>query len=136
MPFSLKDLEQLSQYKNHTIKFDGYDYWWYSKIDNKWSLHCIKPFKSYQQGLEYIKYWLVKYAQEVINNEAIFERITDNVIKDVNIYEIANSNLKPLNKVIKILEIRPNLNQTEISEYLNITKMAVSKHFKKLKYVR
>lgn len=136
MPYSLKDKEQLSQPNNHTIKFDGFDYWWFSCLNNRWSLHCIKPFTSHLQALHHIKYWLVKYAQEVANNDAIFERITDNVIKDVKIYEIANSNLKPLNKVIQILEIRPNLNQTEISQYLNISKMAISKHFKKLKYVR
>jgi hypothetical protein len=134
MPYSIKEIEQLANPRNHDIKFDGYDYWWYSNINGKWSLHCIKPFKSHYKALYYIKYWLVKYSQEVANNESIFERITNNVINDVRIYDVVNSNVKTIEKVISILNIKPYLTQTEISEYLGISKMAISKHFKKLKY--
>ena len=134
MPYTLKDIEQLASTRNHDIKFDGYDYWWYSRIDGKWSIHCIKPFKSHLKALHYIKYWLVKYNQEIANNESMFERITDNVMNDVRIYDIAKSDLKTIDKVIAILDIKPYLNQTEISHYLDISKMAISKHLKKLKY--
>lgn len=134
MPYTLKQLEQLANVNNHDIKFDGYDYWWFSRIDNKWSLHCIKPFKTHLKALSYIKYWLFKYSQEVANNEAMFERITTNVMNDVRIYDIVNSKLKTIDKVVAILDIKPYLNQTDISEYLRISKMAISKHFRKLKY--
>lgn len=137
MPYTLREIEQLSNPRNHDIKYDGFDYWWYSCIDGKWSIHCIKPFKSHLKALHYIKYWLVKYSQEVANNDAMFERITNNVMNDVRIYDIVNNpNLKTIEKVIQILDIKPHLTQTEISEYLEISKMAISKHFKKLKYVK
>lgn len=134
MLYNLKELEQLANPNNHDIKFDGYDYHWYSCINGKWSLHCIKPFKTHLKALSYIKYWLVKYSQEVANNEAMFVRITNNVMNDVRIYDIAKSDLKTIDKVIAILDIKPYLNQTEISHYLDISKMAISKHLKKLKY--
>lgn len=134
MPYTLKEIEQLASPRNQDIKFDGYDYWWYSRIDGKWSIHCIKPFKSHLKALHYIKYWLVKYNQEIANNESMFERITNNVMNDVRIYDIAKSDLKTIDKVIAILDIKPYLNQTEISHYLDISKMAISKHIKKLKY--
>lgn len=134
MPYNLKELEQLANPNNHDIKFDGFDYHWHSRINGKWSLHCIKPFETHLKALSYIKYWLVKYSQEVANNEAMFERITNNVMNDVRIYDIVNNNeLKTIEKVIAILDIKPYLNQTEISEYLGITKMSISKHFKKIK---
>jgi hypothetical protein len=134
MPYNLKELEQLANPNNHDIKFDGFEFHWFSRIDNKWSLHCIKPFKTHLKALSYIRYWLVKYSQEIANNEAMFERITNNVINDVRIYDIAKSDLKTIEKVIAILDIKPYLNQTDISEYLGISKMAISKHFRKLKY--
>lgn len=134
MPYNLKELEQLANPNNHDIKFDGFDYHWLSRINGKWSLHCIKPFETHLKALSYIKYWLVKYSQEVANNEAMFERITNNVMNDVRIYDIAKSDLKTIDKVIAILDIKPYLNQTEISDYLGISKMAISKHLRKLKY--
>lgn len=134
MPYNLKELEQLANPNNHDIKFDGFEFHWFSRIDNKWSLHCIKPFETHLKALSYIRYWLVKYSQEIANNEAIFERITNNVINDVRIYDIAKSDLKTIEKVTAILDIKPYLNQTEISDYLGISKMAISKHLRKLKY--
>lgn len=134
MPFALKEVEQLSNPRNHDIRFDGYDYWWYSCINGKWSIHCIKPFETHLKALSHIKYWLIKYAQEVANNEAIFNNMINKVMNDVRIYDIArNENLKTIDKVTAILDIKPYLNQTEISEYLGITKMSISKHFKKIK---
>jgi hypothetical protein len=134
MPYNLKELEQLANANNHDIKFDGFEFHWFSRIDNKWSLHCIKPFETHLKALSYIRYWLVKYSQEIANNEAMFERITNNVINDVRIYDIAKSDLKTIEKVTAILDIKPYLNQTEISDYLGISKMAISKHLRKLKY--
>ena len=134
MPYTIREIEQLANVNNHDIKFDGYDYHWFSRIDNKWSLHCIKPFRTHLKALSYIKYWLIKYSQEVANNDAMFERITNNVMNDVRIYDIVNSDIKTIDKVVAILDIKPYLNQTEISHYLVISKMAISKHFRKLKY--
>ena len=134
MPYTIREIEQLANVNNHDIKFDGYDYHWFSRIDNKWSLHCIKPFKTHLKALSYIKYWLIKYSQEVANNDAMFERITNNVMNDVRIYDVVNSDIKTIDKVVAILDIKPYLNQTDISEYLGISRMAISKHFKNIKY--
>jgi hypothetical protein len=134
MPYTIREIEQLANVNNHDIKFDGYSYHWFSRIDGKWSLHCIKPFKTHLKALSYIKYWLFKYSQEVANNDAMFERITNNVMNDVRIYDIVNSNIKTIDKVVAILDIKPYLNQTDISEYLGISRMAISKHFKNIKY--
>lgn len=133
MPYKLRELQQLVNPSNHKIRFDGYDYWWYSYVDGRWSLHCIKPFKSHFKALHYIRYWLVKYSQEMANNEVIFDNMIDNVMNDVRIYDIVNdTELKTIDKVVAILDIKPHLSQTEISEYLGCSRNAINKHFKKL----
>jgi DNA-binding MarR family transcriptional regulator len=60
--------------------------------------------------------------------------MVNNVMDEVRIYDIANNtNLKTIDKVVAILNINPYLNQVELAEYLNVTKMGICKQLKKLK---
>jgi hypothetical protein len=132
--FSNEEIKQLAKPNNHKIKFDGYDYWWYTKINGKWDVHCIEPFKTHLKAIKAIKYWLVQYAKMDAENEMTFEKMVNNVMDEVRIYDIANNtNLKTIDKVVAILNINPYLNQVELAEYLNVTKMGICKQLKKLK---
>ena len=131
--YSVNQLMKLSNIENHKIKFDGYDYWWYAIKDNSYELHCIKPFSDYKTVLSYIKYWIPAYNELVINNDNAVSKMVNDVMNDVRIYDIVNSDLKTIDKVISILDIKPYLSQTEIAEYLNISKMAINKHIKRIK---
>jgi hypothetical protein len=133
MKFNLKEIESLSRPQNHTIKFDGYDFWWYSRINNKWSIHCINSFESRLKALSYIKFWLNQYQNDVINSELFLGKVTDSLADEFRIYDIVkNENYSTFTKVQEIHNINNKLSQTEISNYLNLTKKAVNKHFLKL----
>ena len=134
MPFSIKEIEKIANPDNHKIVYDNYDYWWFSNKCNHWELHCVKPFKSYLIAIQHVKYWVPQYNEMLAKRELSFDRIINDIKNDVRIYDIKNSNIKTIDKVISILDIKPYLNQTEISEILGTSKMAISKHLKKLKY--
>jgi hypothetical protein len=133
MKFSNLEIENLSRARNHTIEFDGFDWWWYSCKKDKWELHCIRPFSDYKKALAYLKYWLVQYEKKVEDNNVQIERITDKIFDQVRIYDIVNSNKKTIDKIIDIYAIKPFATQVELSDYLNISKMAICKQLKKLK---
>ncbi|BDB52022.1 hypothetical protein [Flavobacterium ammonificans] len=133
MKFSNKEIDNLSRTYNHKIEFDGYDFWWYSYKKDKWELHCIKPFKNYSKAIEYIKFWLNKYVLMISNDNESIDKITNDVIDQVRIYDIVNSNMKTIDKIFEIYTIKPFLSQIELGEYLNISKMAISKQLKKVR---
>lgn len=131
MKFSNREIDNLSRPSNHKIEFDGYDFWWHSYKKDKWELHCIKPFSNYKKAIEYIKYWLQQYALMISNDNDAINKITDNVIDQVRIYDIVNSNKSTFEKICNIYAIKPFATQVELGEYLNISKMAISKQLKK-----
>ena len=132
--FSKLEIKDLAKPNNHKIKYDGFDFWWFSKINGKWSLHCIEPFESHLKAIKSIKYWLVQYAKMDAENDMSFDKMINNVLNEVKIYDIANNkDLKTLDKVVAILDINPYLNQVELAEYLNLSKMGICKQLKNLK---
>ena len=135
MKFSNREIDNLSRPSNHKIEFDGYDFWWHSYRKDKWELHCIKPFSNYKKAIEYIKYWLQQYALMISNDNDAIDKITDNVIDQVRIYDIVNSNKSTFEKICDIYAIKPFATQVELGEYLNISKMAISKQLKKTRTV-
>lgn len=130
--YSNEQIKQLSFPNNHTIKYDGYDYWWFSKVDYKWQLHTLKCFKSHLEALSFIKYWVTQYSIIDEKNNKVYSKMINKVMDEVRIYDIVKSKTNTLEKITSILDINPYLNQTELSEYLNITKMAISKQLKKI----
>ena len=133
MKFSNREIDILSRPSNHKIEFDGYEFWWHSYKKDKWELHCIKPFSNYKKAIEYIKYWLQQYALMIFNDNDAINKITDNVIDKVRIYDIVNSNKSTFEKICDIYAIKPFATQVELGEYLNISKMAISKQLKKVR---
>ncbi len=134
MPFSKEHIEQLAKLINHKITFDGFDYWWYSRLDGKWGIQSINSFKDYKKAYHYIYYWLGKYRRKAAKNDSDFDILIENVKNEIEIYDVVKKDIPTLDKVIEIHSIKPNANQTEIADYLGKSKMAISKHFKKLKY--
>ena len=133
MPFTETQLTHLSKPKNHKIKYDGYDYWWYSKQNNKWQKHCIKSFDTAKEVYGYIKYWMHKYQKQSAKNELHLSKIVDNVMNEVRIYDIAKSDLKTIDKIERILCFKPYATPTELTEYLHLSKQNIGKHLKNLK---
>ena len=133
MAYCESDLEDLIRIKNHKIIYDGYEYWWHSYKSGSWSLHCVKPFSDYKSALHYIRYWLHQYLQMLIDEEAKHNRITCEVIDQVRIYDIVNSNKSTFDKVSEIYAIKPFLTQEEAGKMLRMSKMTISRTLRQLK---
>ena len=133
MAYSYSDLEDLSRIKNHKIIYDGYEYWWHSYKSGSWSLHFIKPFNDYKSALAYIRYWVYKYSLMLIDEDTEINRITNEVIDQVRIYDIVNSNKNTYNKICEIYTIKPNLTQEEAGKMLGMSKMTISRKLRQLK---
>jgi hypothetical protein len=133
MQYTFKELDALSKPYNHKIVYDGYEYWWHSFLNNGWRLHCVKSFSNHKKVIEHIQYWIHKYSLMVSIDNSELERITNEVIDQVRIYDIVNSGMKTIDKVNLIYTIKPFATQVEVSQLLNISKMAISKHLKKIR---
>lgn len=135
MKFNNREIDNLSRPHNHKIEFDGYDFWWHSYKKDKWELHCIKPFSNYKKAIGYIKYWLQQYALMISKDNDTINKITNDVIDQVRIYDIVNSNMKTVDKIYEIYTIKPFASGVELGKYLNISKMAISKQLKKVRNI-
>ena len=95
--WTLEELESLTKIKNHRIMFDGYEYYWVRKLNEKWERHFIINFKTKEKAFSYLKYNISKWRKELLKlknkleNNASYkdlERILDVQVKT---YKIVNS---------------------------------------------
>lgn len=133
MKFTTQQNRNLSKFENHKIVYDGYDYWWHSRKEDKFTLHCIIPFNNYKTLLINIKCWLPKYLKDSIDSDCIDSMLKDLFI-DVKIKDIANNiKIDTNNKIKLILELKPDIKPKELSLLLNVTKMTISRKLKPYK---
>ena len=133
MKYNSEECSYLYKIENHKIVYDGYNFWWYSKKnkDEDFTIHCIKPFKEYKTILSYIYFWMPKYYKtSIIENKV--DLMINELLNDIKIKDIANSNIKTNEKIKLILELNPNIKVKDLCNLLNISKMAISKHLKKI----
>jgi hypothetical protein len=134
MKYTIEQYKILSKIENHKIIFDGYDYWWYSKKHKTedFTVHCIIPFNDYKNILVNIYYWVPKYYKLSISLDCV-ELMLQELFVDIQIKNISNSKDYKTNKKIKLIsELNPNIRIKELCLLLNISKVAISKHLKKI----
>lgn len=129
--FTLQELKDLKELQNHKIEFDGYNYIWYSKINNNWNIHSIKLFDDYKQPFSWIKFniaiWEKQYNKLVLKENRKHIR---QVKKELKIaYKLHNikrqAELSNTNKVNEILKIKPDISNSKICELLGLSRMQV-----------
>ena len=64
--WTLEELESLTKIKNHRIMFDGYEYYWVRKLNEKWERHFILNFKTKEKAFSYLKYNIGKWSKELL----------------------------------------------------------------------
>lgn len=134
MNYTLDEYRHLCYEDNHKIVFDGYDYWWHSKKDKEFTLHCIQPFSDYKKAVLSIKFWLPKYKRLAINPIDCIDTMIKQLKVEDKIYEIANNKDFSLTKKVGlIIAINPNILQKELVVLLDVTRMTISRQIKLFK---
>ena len=137
--WTLEELESLTKIKNHRIMFDGYEYYWVRKLNEKWERHFIINFKTKEKAFSYLKYnigkWrkeLLKLKNELENNASYkdLERILDVQVK---IYKIVNSGMPTIERINHIRLVNEDITVSELSNLLDVKSSIIYRHLRTLK---
>jgi len=137
--WTLEELESLTKIKNHKIMFDGYEYYWVRKLNEKWERHFILNFKTKEKAFSYLKYnigkWrkeLLKLKNELENNASYkdLERILDVQVKT---YKIVNSGMPTIERINHISLVNEDITVSELSKLLDVKSSIIYRHFRTLK---
>ena len=137
--WTLEELESLTKIKNHRIMFDGYEYYWVRKLNEKWERHFILNFKTKEKAFSYLKYnigkWrkeLLKLKNELENNASYkdLERILDVQVKT---YKIVNSGMPTIERINHIRLVNEGITASELSNLLNVKSSIIYRHLRTLK---
>ena len=136
--WSIEDLKILTQIKNHKIMFDGYEYYWISKLKDEWEKHFILNFKDKEKAISYLKYSLAKWDKDLYNKTIKEERTSSyrEIIRMLNIQEkifkITKSSLPTIEKINHIRLVNKGITVNELSNLLNLKSSIVYRHIRKL----
>lgn len=137
--WSIEDLKILTQIKNHKIMFDGYEYYWISKLKDEWEKHFILNFKDKEKAISYLKYSLAKWDKDLYNKTIKEERTSSyrEIIRMLNIqekiYKITKSSLPTLEKINHIRLVSKGITADELSKLLSLKNSIIYRHIRTLK---
>ena len=137
--WSTEHLQSLTQIKNHKILFDGYEYYWVRKLEDKWERHFILNFANKKKAFHYLKYNIRKWQEELnvrlkITNKALcykdLEMMLDIQEKTI---KTANSTLPTIEKINHIKLIKEDISIEELESLLDIKRSIIYRHIRALK---
>ena len=137
--WTLEELESLTKIKNHRIMFDGYEYYWVRKLNEKWERHFIINFKTKEKAFSYLKYNIGKWRKELLKlknkleNNASYkdlERILDVQVKT---HKIVNSGMPTIERINHIRLVNEGITVSELSNLLDVKSSIIYRHFRTLK---
>ena len=137
--WTLEELESLTKIKNHRIMFDGYEYYWVRKLNEKWERHFIINFKTKEKAFSYLKYNIGKWRKELLKlknkleNNASYkdlERILDVQVKT---YKIVNSGMPTIERINHIRLVNEDITVSELSNLLDVKSSIIYRHLRTLK---
>ena len=137
--WTLEELESLTKIKNHRIMFDGYEYYWVRKLNEKWERHFILNFKTKEKAFSYLKYNISKWRKELLKlkneleNNASYkdlERILDVQVKT---HKIVNSGMPTIERINHIRLVNEDITVSELSNLLDVKSSIIYRHFRTLK---
>jgi len=137
--WTLEELESLTKIKNHRIMFDGYEYYWVRKLNEKWERHFILNFKTKEKAFSYLKYNISKWRKELLKlkneleNNASYkdlERILDVQVKT---HKIVNSGMPTIERINHIRLVNEDITALELSNLLDVKSSIIYRHLRTLK---
>mgnify|MGYP006097625071 FL=1 len=137
--WTLEELESLTKIKNHKIMFDGCEYYWKRKLNEKWERHFILNFKTKEKAFSYLKYNIGKWRKELLKlknkleNNASYkdlERILDVQVKT---HKIVNSGMPTIERINHIRLVNEGITASELSNLLDVKSSIIYRHLRTLK---
>jgi hypothetical protein len=121
--WSTEHLRQLKEITNHKVIYDGYEFVWLSKIDNKWQRHYIDNFKDYNKPMSWIYFNINKWNKEYEQRSLSYMKNMQLDLEiEVRITEISReANIKTKEKIEEIVKLKPSINNQEIADILGVT---------------
>jgi len=137
--WSTEHLKILTQVDNHKIMYDGYEYYWLSKLEDDWERHFILNFEDSKKAFHYLKYNIDKWQNElnVRLEKTVVAESYKQLIKMLDTQEkitkTVNSVLPTIEKINHIKLINEGVSAEELSSLLNVKKSIIYRHIRTLK---
>ena len=137
--WTLEELESLTKIKNHRIMFDGYEYYWVRKLNEKWERHFIINFKTKEKAFSYLKYNISKWRKELLKlkneleNNASYKDLERILDVQVKIYKIVNSGMPTIERINHIRLVNEDITVSELSNLLDVKSSIIYRRFRTLK---
>lgn len=125
-------LKQLKDITNHKVIYDGYEFVWMSKLDGNWNRHYTTNFDNYNKPMSWIHTSIYKWNKEYKNRYSQYlEDMGRSLEIDIRIKEISRvANIKTKQKILEILNLKPDINNKDISDILGVTIRTIERHRK------
>ena len=132
--WSDKQLTALCEPKNHKIVYDGYEFWWYHKLEGKkWELHYINGFEDWKKPYSWLQGCLYNWSKELTERKiksatGYFYQMKQDLEKSKQVIEIAEDNAFTTKRKIELIkELLPDTKVTQMAKLLKISRQAIHK---------
>ena len=132
--WSTEELNNLKEITNHKVVYDGYEFVWMSRPNNKWLRHFVSNFEDYNKPMSWIHHhtynWGVEYrARQAKYLEDMRKSLDLEVSIEDKIKEISReAKIKTKEKVIEILKLKPSMGNKDIASLLGVTIRTVERY--------
>ena len=127
--WSTEELNNLKEITNHKVVYDGYEFVWMSRPNNKWLRHFVSNFEDYNKPMSWIHHHTYNWGVEYRARQAKYlEDIRKSLDVDIKIQQISKeAKVKTKEKISEILKLKPSISNKDIAllNFFGITKEMV-----------
>lgn len=130
-------LTQLTDPKNHRIRWDRVGYIWEHKLDGKWELHSIFKYREHSYYYHLIRYWVYNWSKELMQRRVDLSRNIINGLGSLyedskNISKISKDDSLSIKEKIDLIRgIVPNEPLSYVADALNISLSTLKRSIKR-----
>jgi len=124
------ELNNLKEITNHKVVYDGYEFVWMSRPNNKWLRHYVSNFEDYNKPMSWIHHHTYNWGVEYRARQAKYlEDMRKSLDVDIKIQQISKeAKVKTKEKISEILKLKPSISNKDIASVLGITIKSVEYH--------
>jgi hypothetical protein len=128
--WSTDELNNLKEITNHKVVYDGYEFVWMSRPNNKWLRHFVSNFEDYNKPMSWIHHHTYNWGVEYRARQAKYlEDMRKSLDVDIKIQQISKeAKVKTKEKISEILKLKPSISNKDIASVLGITIKSVEYH--------
>lgn len=128
--WSTEELNNLKEITNHKVVYDGYEFVWMSRPNNKWLRHFVSNFEDYNKPMSWIHHHTYNWGVEYRARQAKYlEDMRKSLDVDIKIQQISKeAKVKTKEKISEILKLKPSISNKDIASVLGITIKSVEYH--------